>query len=105
MLKFLCGALLALGMVVGPFARAESVLFLNPGTTVELFWTSYSQFMQAAADDLHIDLRILYSDRTSEIVIAQAREALLGPIARIIWYSSTRKVSRPKSCVWRRAVV
>ena len=79
MLKFLCGAFLALGMVVGPFARAESVLFLNPGTPVELFWTSYSQFMQAAADDLHIDLRILYSNRTSEVVIAQAREALLGP--------------------------
>jgi ABC-type sugar transport system substrate-binding protein len=79
MLKFLCGALLALGMVVGPCAQAESVLFLNPGTPREVFWTSYSQFMQAAADDLHIDLRILYSDRTSEITIAQAREALLGP--------------------------
>jgi ABC-type sugar transport system substrate-binding protein len=56
----------------------RSLLFLNPGTPVELFWTSYSQFMQAAADDLHIDLRILYSNRP-EVVIAQAREALLGP--------------------------
>jgi ABC-type sugar transport system substrate-binding protein len=79
MLKVLCGALLALGMLVGPFAQAESVLFLSPGTPREVFWTSYSQFMQAAADDLHIDLRILYSDRTSEITIGQAREALLGP--------------------------
>ncbi|WP_247256640.1 ABC transporter substrate-binding protein [Pseudomonas moorei] len=79
MLKFLCGALLALGTVVGPSAQAESVLFLNPGTPREVFWTSYSQFMQAAADDLRIDLRIVYSDRTSEITIGQAREALLGP--------------------------
>ncbi|PTU04118.1 LacI family transcriptional regulator [Pseudomonas sp. HMWF031] len=79
MLKFLCGALLALGTVVGSSAQAESVLFLNPGTPREVFWTSYSQFMQAAADDLRIDLRIVYSDRTSEITIGQAREALLGP--------------------------
>jgi ABC-type sugar transport system substrate-binding protein len=79
MLKFLCGALLALGMVVGPFAQAESVLFLNPGSPREAFWTSYSQFMQAAADDLRMDLRIEYSDRTSEVTIGQAREALLGP--------------------------
>ncbi|WP_085725692.1 ABC transporter substrate-binding protein [Pseudomonas sp. R37(2017)] len=79
MLKFLCGVLLTLGMVVGPCVQAESVLFLNPGTPREVFWTSYSQFMQAAASDLHMDLRIEYSDRTPEINIRQAREALLGP--------------------------
>jgi ABC-type sugar transport system substrate-binding protein len=79
MLKFLCGALLALGTVAGPCAQAESVLFLNPGTTREAFWVSYSQFMQAAAKDLNVDLRIQYSDRTSDITIKQAREALLGP--------------------------
>ena len=78
MLKFLCSVLLTLGMVVGPCAQAESVLFLNPGTPREVFWTSYSQFMQAAANDLHMDLRIEYSDRTPEITIRQAREALLG---------------------------
>lgn len=78
MLKFLLGALLALGSVVGPCAHAASVLFLNPGTPKEAFWVSYSQFMQAAARDLGMDLRIQYSDRTVETTIKQAREALLG---------------------------
>ncbi|MGX1086177.1 ABC transporter substrate-binding protein [Pseudomonas sp. AP3_22 TE3818] len=76
MLKFLYGALLTLGMVVGPYAQAASVLFLNPGTATEAFWVSYSQFMQAAATDLDMDLRIQYSDRVAENTIKQAREAL-----------------------------
>lgn len=78
MLKFLSGVLLALGMVAGPCAQAASVLFLNPGTTKEAFWVSYSQFMQAAARDLGLDLRIQYSDRVPENIIKQAREALQG---------------------------
>lgn len=78
MLKLLCGVLLALGMVAGHCAQAASVLFLNPGTTREAFWVSYSQFMQAAAKDLGMDLRIEYSDRNSEITLKQAREALQG---------------------------
>ena len=40
MLKFLYGVLLTLGMVVGPCAQAASVLFLNPGTPTEAFWSS-----------------------------------------------------------------
>ncbi|KAA0968678.1 ABC transporter substrate-binding protein [Pseudomonas sp. ANT_H12B] len=79
MLKFLCGVLLALGAVVGPCAHAASVTFLNPGTTREDFWVSYSQFMQAAAKDLDMDLRILYSDRVAETTIKHAREVLQGP--------------------------
>lgn len=79
MLKFLCGMLLTLGMVMGSCAQAASVVFLNPGTDKEAFWVSYSQFMQAAAKDLSIDLRIEYSDRDSDITIKQAREALQGP--------------------------
>jgi ABC-type sugar transport system substrate-binding protein len=78
MLKFLYGVLLTLGMVVGPCAQAASVLFLNPGTPTEAFWASYSQFMQAAATDLGMDLRIQYSDRISENTLRQAREALQG---------------------------
>ena len=79
MLKLLYGVLLALTMVVGPCAQAASVLFLNPGTTREAFWVSYSQFMHAAAQDLGMDLRIVYSDRNADITLAQAREALQGP--------------------------
>lgn len=76
MLKFFYSFLLMCSAVYGPGARAESVLFLNPGNTDEAFWVSYSQFMQAAATDLGIDLRILYSRRMPELTLAQARLAL-----------------------------
>jgi ABC-type sugar transport system substrate-binding protein len=78
MLKLLSGVVLALGLLAGPCVQAASVLFLNPGTTREAFWVSYSQFMQAAAKDLGMDLRIQYADRIAENIIRQAREALQG---------------------------
>ena len=79
MFKLLHLSLLLFGAVFGTCARAESVLFLNPGSTQEAFWVSYSQFMQAAARDLGIDLRILYAQRQPELTLAQARLALQGP--------------------------
>ncbi|MCP1487903.1 ABC-type sugar transport system substrate-binding protein [Pseudomonas fluorescens] len=79
MFKFLHIGLLLLGTALGTSARAESVLFLNPGSTEEAFWISYSQFMQSAARNLGIDLQILYSQRQPELTLAQARIALQGP--------------------------
>lgn len=79
MLKFVHLSLLLFGAAVSVAAKAESVLFLNPGSTQEAFWVSYSQFMQAAARDLGVDLQILYSQRQPELTVAQARIALQGP--------------------------
>ncbi|MFJ2539541.1 MULTISPECIES: ABC transporter substrate-binding protein [unclassified Pseudomonas] len=79
MFRFFHISFLLFGAVFASSARAESVLFLNPGSTEETFWVSYSQFMQAAARDLGIDLRILYSLRRPELTLAQARLALQGP--------------------------
>ncbi|MFJ2364599.1 ABC transporter substrate-binding protein [Pseudomonas sp. NPDC087697] len=79
MFKFICGVLLTVCTVYGPGAQAASVLFLSPGTSAETFWLSYSQFMQAAARDLGMDLQIQYSERKPETTIKQAREALQGP--------------------------
>jgi ABC-type sugar transport system substrate-binding protein len=79
MFKLLHISLLLFGALFQSSARAESVLFLNPGSTQEAFWVSYSQFMQAAAQDLGIDLQILYSQRQPELTLAQARLALQGP--------------------------
>lgn len=79
MFKFFHISLLLFGALFQSSARAESVLFLNPGSTQEAFWVSYSQFMQAAAQDLGIDLQILYSQRQPELTLAQARLALQGP--------------------------
>ncbi|WP_322846990.1 ABC transporter substrate-binding protein [Pseudomonas sp. B33.4] len=79
MFKLFHISLLLFGALFQTSARAESVLFLNPGSTQEAFWVSYSQFMQAAARDLGIDLQILYSQRQPELTLAQARLALQGP--------------------------
>ncbi len=68
----------ALGMTYGAIGHATSVLFLNPGMSTETFWVSYTQFMQAAARDLGLDLRVRYSERDSQNTLIQAREALQG---------------------------
>ena len=39
------------------------VTFVNPGKSSETFWTMVSDAMEAAADDLNIDLDILYAER------------------------------------------
>ncbi|MBT2372493.1 ABC transporter substrate-binding protein [Pseudomonas fluorescens] len=79
MLKVLCTCLWVMGMAFGGMAHATSVIFLNPGTSSETFWVSYSQFMQAAAKDLGLDLRVRYSERDPQNTLQQAREALQGP--------------------------
>ncbi len=78
MLKVLCGCLWWAGMTFGTVVHATSVVFLNPGTSTETFWVSYAQFMQAAAKDLGLDLRVRYSERDPQNTLQHAREALQG---------------------------
>lgn len=78
MWKVLIACVWSLGLAYGATAQAKSVVFLNPGTSTETFWVSYAQFMQAAAKDLGLDLRVRYSERNADNTLAQAREALQG---------------------------
>jgi len=78
MLKVFYGCLLVLSLPFWAVAQATSVVFLNPGNSTETFWVSYSQFMQAAAKDLGLDLRVRYSERNPKTTLHQAREALQG---------------------------
>lgn len=78
MLKVLTACVWLGGMAYGAMAQATSVVFLNPGLSTETFWVSYTQFMQAAAKDLGLDLRVRYSERDSQNTLAQARQALQG---------------------------
>ena len=59
-------------------ANAATVVFLNPGKSTEVYWLSYTQFMQAAADDLGIDLQVLYAEREPQRMLEQARVVLHG---------------------------
>ncbi|CAK16155.1 ABC transporter substrate-binding protein [Pseudomonas entomophila] len=78
MLKALCqGLCLSLPLAVG--AQAASVVFLNPGYSNETFWVDYSRFMQAAAKDLGMALRVQYSERSADRTLTLARAVLQGP--------------------------
>ncbi|MDH1571709.1 ABC transporter substrate-binding protein [Pseudomonas sp. GD03746] len=78
MLKALCYSL-CLSLPLAASAQAASVVFLNPGLPSETFWASYSRFMQAAADDLGMTLKVQYSARNAERALSQARAVLKGP--------------------------
>ncbi|MNH02150.1 ABC transporter periplasmic-binding protein YtfQ precursor [compost metagenome] len=78
MLKALCQSL-CLTLPLAANAQAASVVFLNPGLSGETFWTSYARFMQAAADDLGMQLRVEYSERRADLALIQARAILNSP--------------------------
>ena len=78
MLKALCQSL-CLSLPLAASAQAASVVFLNPGYSNETFWVDYSRFMQAAANDLGMALRVQYSERRADLALTQAREVLQGP--------------------------
>ncbi|MCG3643628.1 MULTISPECIES: ABC transporter substrate-binding protein [Pseudomonas] len=78
MLKALCQSLcLALPLVAN--AQPASVVFLNPGLSTETFWTSYTRFMKAAADELGMSLQVQYSERRADLILTQARTILNAP--------------------------
>ncbi len=66
------------GLLAWNCVNAASVVFLNPGKTGEEFWDSYVNFMQAAASDLGIQLRVLNSERDRDLMLDQARNVLQG---------------------------
>ncbi|MDG1582664.1 ABC transporter substrate-binding protein [Pseudomonas sp. GOM6] len=57
-------------------AQATSVVFLNPGYTNERFWVDYSRYMDDAADDLGMQLEVLYGQRDASNILRQARSVL-----------------------------
>lgn len=59
-------------------SQAASVVFLNPGRSNEPFWTSYTQFMRAAAKDLGMSLQVRYAERDTQLMLREAREILQG---------------------------
>ncbi|MCU1717014.1 ABC transporter substrate-binding protein [Pseudomonas sp. 5P_3.1_Bac2] len=55
---------------------AAKVVFLSPGYSDEEFWLSYIDFMQAAADDLDMQLEVVHGERSSELLLSEARKIL-----------------------------
>lgn len=76
-LSLLCRSwLLVVGLSLSLGCQAASVVFLNPGRSNEPYWVSYTHFMQAAAGDLGMPLRVLYAERDPQRSLQQARELL-----------------------------
>ncbi len=78
LVNVICSSALILCLLCSAMAQAASVVFLNPGNAKETFWLTYSQFMQAAASELGLQLDIQYAERSAQTAIHQAREALQG---------------------------
>lgn len=68
-----CGAALS---VVSPliWAASFSVVFINPGRSDEPFWRSVTRFMQPAAQQLDIQLEVLYAERDHLKMIELAKQ-------------------------------
>jgi ABC-type sugar transport system substrate-binding protein len=79
MIRFFKGCLiLVVGGLWSSGAWAASVVFLNPGSAPDPYWSSYSRFMQAAADRLGMNLQIYYTDRDTRTLLTLARKTLQG---------------------------
>jgi ABC-type sugar transport system substrate-binding protein len=79
MIRFFCGCLiLAVSGLWQGGAWAASVVFLNPGSAQDPYWSSYSRFMQAAADRLGMNLHVHYTDRDTRTLLTLARKTLQG---------------------------
>jgi ABC-type sugar transport system substrate-binding protein len=79
MIRFFSGCLiLVVSGVWLSSAWAASVVFLNPGSAPDPYWSSYSRFMEAAAQRLGMKLEVHYTDRDTRTLLTLARESLKG---------------------------
>jgi ABC-type sugar transport system substrate-binding protein len=71
----LCAAVLLCGSV----ARAQSVAFINPGKSDEIYWVTATQGMQAAAKSLGMTFEVQYAQREHLKTLEIAREMVARP--------------------------
>lgn len=67
--------------LAAPFAGAQSVAFINPGKSDEVYWVTAAKGMQAAAQDLGMKLEVRYTERDHTKAIEIARELAARPAA------------------------
>jgi ABC-type sugar transport system substrate-binding protein len=75
-----CPALcIATTLLCGSVAHAQSVAFINPGKSNEIYWVTASQGMQAAAESLGMTFEVQYSEGDRLKPLAIARELIARP--------------------------
>jgi ABC-type sugar transport system substrate-binding protein len=73
--------LLAAACMTGAQALAQTVFFINPGKSDEVYWVTAAKAMQAAAEDLGITLEVRFTERDHTRAIEIARELAARPRA------------------------
>src|SRR5262245_15734333 len=61
-------------LLCGSVGRAQSVAFINPGKSDEVYWVTATQGMQAAARSLGMTFEVRYSEREPLKTFEIARE-------------------------------
>jgi ABC-type sugar transport system substrate-binding protein len=77
-----CAAACLAVLLFGCAARAQSVAFINPGKSDEVYWVTATQGMQAAAASLGMTFEVQYAQREPLKTFAIARELVARPADR-----------------------
>jgi ABC-type sugar transport system substrate-binding protein len=77
------GLVLSLAIVLGaPAVSAQSVAFINPGKSDEIYWVTATQSMQAAAHSLGMTFEVQYAQREPLKTFEIARELVARPAGK-----------------------
>src|SRR5205809_7648787 len=60
-------------------ALAQSIVFINPGKSTELYWVTAAKAMEAAAANLGMKLETKYAERDHLLTIEFARQVAAAP--------------------------
>ena len=63
-------------------ALAQSVVFINPGKSDEIYWVTAARAMQAAASSLGMTFEVQYAERDYPKMLAIAREVVARPAGK-----------------------
>jgi ABC-type sugar transport system substrate-binding protein len=77
----LLSALALAASLAAPVAAAQTVAFINPGKSDEVYWVTAARGMQAVADDLGMKLEVRYTERDHTKTLEIARELAARPAA------------------------
>lgn len=74
-----CLVLFLIALLCGSVARAQSVAFINPGKSDEIYWVTATQGMQAAARSLGMTFEVQYAQREPLKTFEIARAMVARP--------------------------
>jgi ABC-type sugar transport system substrate-binding protein len=69
-------------LLCGSVAHAQSVAFINPGKSGEIYWVTATQAMQAAAHSLGMTFEVQYAQREPLKTLEIAREMVARPAGK-----------------------